>query len=563
MAATSETQETGAKDGLRSGAVSGFATGLFSIPEGMAYAQLAGVDPVFGLYSGMVATLVASLTTGTILMISTLTSAIALTVGSILEDSGLGGDALPGALFTITLLTGAVMLLMGLLKMGGLVDFVSNAVMTGFVMGASLLIIIGELGDFSGYEPEGANKLAEVWDWFANIGSWDGATTAVAVATVAVMLVLKSFRPTEKGAAVVALILMTIAVAIWNPDSVALVRDIAQIPNSLPTPVLPDLSVIPDVALGSVAVALVALVQGAGISTAYPNPGGRPASQNRDFIGEGLGNVAGAFFQSMPTGGSLSRTGISVSAGARSRWGGVLAAVWLGVLVLLFGNLAELVPLSVIAGLLFVIAGELILARVPSFVLVLRTSPMSVAAMLATFGTALFVPLQWTIFIGAAISLFAFLEERHKLSSSTGLERSDDGRWRETEIVTSLTSNDIAVVDYRGSGFFAEIPPLRRRVPGAADASGAVLILRIHEVQRINSTFETLIRGLSRELQATGNHLILEGVRPAVLATLDGTGTIEVVGVDNVIPAGDVLTGGLDEAWERAVFLARGERATW
>jgi anti-anti-sigma regulatory factor len=119
------------------------------------------------------------------------------------------------------------------------------------------------------------------------------------------------------------------------------------------------------------------------------------------------------------------------------------------------------------------------------------------------------------------------------------------------------------VVDYRGSGFFAEIPPLRRRVPGAADASGAVLILRIHEVQRINSTFETLIRGLSRELQATGNHLILEGVRPAVLATLDGTGTIEVVGVDNVIPAGDVLTGGLDEAWERAVFLARGERATW
>ncbi|HEU4895419.1 MAG TPA: SulP family inorganic anion transporter, partial [Acidimicrobiia bacterium] len=397
MAATRDIQETGARGGLRSGAVSGFATGLFSIPEGMAYAQLAGVDPVFGLYSGMVATLVASLTTGTILMISTLTSAIALTVGSILDESGLGGDALPGALFTITLLTGAVMLLMGLLKMGGLVDFVSNAVMTGFVMGASLLIVIGELGDFSGYDPEGANKLAEVWDWFANIGSWDGATTTVALATVALMLVLKGFRPTEKAAAVAALIVMTIVVAIWSPDSVALVRDIAEIPNSLPTPVLPDLSVIPDVALGSIAVALVALVQGAGISTAYPNPGGRPASQNRDFIGEGLGNVAGAFFQSMPTGGSLSRTGISVSAGAGSRWGGTFAAVWLGLLVLLFGNLAELVPLSVIAGLLFVIAGELILARVPSFVLVLRTSPMSVAAMLATFLTALFVPLQWTI----------------------------------------------------------------------------------------------------------------------------------------------------------------------
>jgi sulfate permease, SulP family len=556
MAATRDTQETGTKGGLRSGAVSGFATGLFSIPEGMAYAQLAGVDPVFGLYSGMVATLVASLTTGTILMISTLTSAIALTVGSILEDSGLGGDALPGALFTITLVTGAVMLLMGLLKMGGLVDFVSNAVMTGFVMGASLLIVIGELGDFSGYEPEGANKLAEVWDWFANIGSWDGATTTVALATVAVMLVLKGFRPTEKAAAVAALIVMTVVVAIWSPDSVALVRDIAEIPNSLPTPVLPDLSVIPDVALGSVAVALVALVQGAGISTAYPNPGGRSASQNRDFIGEGLGNAAGAFFQSMPTGGSLSRTGISVSAGARSRWGGIFAAVWLGLLVLLFGNLAELVPLSVIAGLLFVIAGELILARVPSFVLVLRTSPMSVAAMLATFVTALFVPLQWTIFIGAAISLFAFLEERHKVSSSVGLTRTEDGKWREVDVATHLSETDIVVIDYRGSGFFAEIPPLRRRIPGTGDAADAVLILRIHQVERINSTFETLIRNLADELRASGNHLILEGVRPEVMATLEITGTIDVIGPANVIPAGEVLTGGLDDAWERAVGLA-------
>jgi SulP family sulfate permease len=182
--------------------------------------------------------------------------------------------------------------------------------------------------------------------------------------------------------------------------------------------------------------------------------------------------------------------------------------------------------------------------------------------MLATFGTALFVPLQWTIFIGAAISLFAFLEERHKLSSSTGLERSDDGRWRVTEIVTSLTSNDIAVVDYRGSGFFAEIPPLRRRIPVAADAESAVLILRIHAVQRINSTFETLIRGLTSELRATGNHLILEGVRPEVMATLVQTGTIEIIGVENVIPAGDVLTGGLDAAWARAVFLAHGERAS-
>lgn len=145
-------------------AVAGFSTGLFSIPEGMAYAQLAGVNPVYGLYSGMVATIVAAMSTGTILMISTLTSAIALSTGSMLESAGLDASSDPSALFTITFLVGTYMFVMGLLRLGSLMSFVSNAVMTGFVAGASLLIIIGELGDFSGYDPVGANDFAEIID---------------------------------------------------------------------------------------------------------------------------------------------------------------------------------------------------------------------------------------------------------------------------------------------------------------------------------------------------------------------------------------------------------------
>ena len=120
------------KGGLGSDVVSGFATGLFSIPEGMAYAQIAGVNPVYGLYSGMVATLTAALTTGTILMISTLTSAIAIATASVIDSAGLD-DSNPSALFMITLLVGATMFILGILRLGSLVNYVSNAVMTGFV----------------------------------------------------------------------------------------------------------------------------------------------------------------------------------------------------------------------------------------------------------------------------------------------------------------------------------------------------------------------------------------------------------------------------------------------
>ena len=148
---------------FKNDAIAGFSTGLLSIPEGMAYAQLAGVNPIYGLYSGMVATFVVALSTGAILMISTLTSAIALSIARVLDVVGINANANPNAIFTITFLVGATMFVTGLLRLGKLVGFVSNAVMTGFVTGASLLIIIGELGDFSGYEPTRANDLAGSW----------------------------------------------------------------------------------------------------------------------------------------------------------------------------------------------------------------------------------------------------------------------------------------------------------------------------------------------------------------------------------------------------------------
>jgi SulP family sulfate permease len=389
--------------------VAGFATGLFSIPEGMAYAKLAGVNPVYGLYSGMIPTIVASLTTGSILMISTLTSAIALSTASVIQVTGIQSSQMPQALFTITLLVGAVMFVMGLLRLGSVVNYVSNAVMTGFVSGASLLIIIGQLGDFSGYDPSGANKLMKVVDWFANIGHWDPMTTAIGLITVALMIILKRLKLTEKPAPIITLILMTIVVKLFDISSIALVGNIAKIPNSLPMPILPSIELVPKLALGSLSVAMVALIQGAGISTAYLNPDGSRSSASRDFIGQGLGNMISSFFQSMGTGGSLSRTGVSVGAGATSRWGGIFAGLWLGLIVLLFGKLAELVPLSVIAGMLFVIGAELIAGRLPDARLVLASSWGSVAAGMVTFLSALFIPLQWTIFLGAGLSMIMYI----------------------------------------------------------------------------------------------------------------------------------------------------------
>ncbi len=532
--------------------ISGLATGLFSIPEGMAYAQLANVNPIYGLYSGIVATIVSSFSTGTVLMMSTLTSAIALATGSVLQNAGIQSSQLPQALFTITFLVGAIMFLLGLARLGSIVNFVSNAVMTGFVAGASLLIILGQEHHLTGYSPVGANELQKTINWLQNISQWDNTTVAVSIIVIIFMVILKRIRTLEKFAAIIVLFFATLIVNLLNIQT-ELVGSIATIPNGLPEFMLPNFSLIPQLALGSVSVALVALAQGAGISTAVPNPDGSKASQSRDFLGEGLGNLAGSFFQSMGTGGSLSRTGISVGAGANSRWGGVFAGVWLGLILLLFGSSAEKVPLAVIGGMLVVIGIELIMARVPSARLVFRTAAWGpIAAMALTFLSAFFIPLQYTIFLGALLSLLLYVGASSRKFNLQQAARLEDGGWEMKDAPQELASNQITVLVVQGLDFFAEVPALDDQMPPARGISGAVVVLVVRDIQQVTSTAIRWLERYSQNLKANGSVLMLADVNPAVLDTLQKSGAMDVIGAENVFPATTRVLASENQAWDAA-----------
>ena len=538
--------------GLAANIVSGLATGLFSIPEGMAYAQLAGVNPLYGLYSGIVATIVSSLSTGTILMMSTLTSAIALATGSVMQLAGIQNSQMPQALFTITFLVGVIMFVLGILRLGSIVNFVSNAVMTGFVAGASLLIILGQEHHLTGYAPTGTDQFQKTINWLQNVSQWDKTTVIVSIAVIIAMVLLKRVRPLEKFAAIIVLVLATIVVNVLKIPT-ELVSSIATIPNSLPSFMLPDFSLIPQLALGSVSVALVALAQGAGISTAVPNPDGSKASQSRDFLGEGLGNLAGSFFQSMATGGSLSRTGISVGAGANSRLGGVFAGLWLGLIVLLFGSYAEKVPLAVIGGMLTVIGVELIMARVPSARLVLRTKAWGpILAMVITLVSALFIPLQYTIFLGAGLSLLLYVVASSRKLDLQQAVRLDDGGWEMREAPKALTPGQATVFVVQGLDFFAEVPTLADKMPPARGVSNTVTILVIRDMHVITSTGIRWLERYAKELRENGSVLMLADVNPPVLEALKKSGALEIIGPENVFPATARVLAAENMSWDAA-----------
>ncbi len=283
---------------------------------------------------------------------------------------------------TLTLMVGVCMAVLGLLRAGSIMNFVSNAVMTGFTAGIALQIIAGSLKDATGYDPDSENTIGKIIDWAIHAGDWLAPTTAVAVLTVVVWALAHMALPIRHYAILIALVVATAVAAVIDPHT-ELVNDIAEIPNSLPRPVLPDLSAAPHLVVGALAVTFVALAQAAGISAAVPNPDGSRADASRDFLAQGVANLGGAVTQALPTGGSLSRTGVAVSAGSRTRLAGVIAGISMALIVLLLGNAVGLIPMAVIGGLMIIVGLEILIGRWPDIMLVWRTSPGPAAAMVS------------------------------------------------------------------------------------------------------------------------------------------------------------------------------------
>ena len=366
-------------------------------------------------------------------------------------------------------------------------NFVSNAVMTGFSTGIALQIIAGVLGDATGYKPQSGNTIGKFVDALAHIGLWQPTAVAVAAATVAVWAVFHFIKPLKSFAILLALVVVTAVVAIAHIE-VETVGDIASIANSPPPLTVPNFAVMPELLVGGVAVALVALAQAAGISAAVPNPDGSRSNMSSDFTAQGVGNLAGGFFGALPCGGSLSRTGVATSAGAQTRWAGIFAGIWLAVLVLVAGSAAELIPMPVIGGLILVIGLELVVGRLPDIKLVLRVAPISAIAMLITFAATTQLPLHTAILIGVITSLVLYCVKATQSAQLMALEQADDGDFRIVPVPEECPSNDVTVLHYAGVGLFAEVARIDEEWPKVEGSTNAVVVLSLRALPDVPSS---------------------------------------------------------------------------
>ena len=254
----------------------------------MAYTLLAGVPPVYGLYAVAAGTPAGALTLSSQRMPVVPTAALCLAAGGAL--AGLPAQQRAAGLFTLAVLTGVIMLAAGLLRAGGLVRFISNAVMVGLMAGISVTILLSQLGALTGFSSRYDNKLMKAEDLLLHLGDADPWTALIGFSTV-LLVVLLGLTRLKLFAMALTLVVMTVAVALFDLSSVAVVGDIAPIPRGLPLPRLPDFSLVPALLLPALSLVIIGLVQGSGISRTVPNADGSFGDTSRDFIGAGVANI--------------------------------------------------------------------------------------------------------------------------------------------------------------------------------------------------------------------------------------------------------------------------------
>jgi SulP family sulfate permease len=515
---------------LKADLSAGLTTALVAIPDGIASAILAGLNPIHGLYALMIGTPIAAILASSHFMYVANTGALAVATGSALGE--FSGETKVEALIVLVVLVGLIQIALGLLRLGGLVRFVANAVLIGFMTGIAVRIILSQLGELNGYHAEGGNAVLRTLDWIAHLHRSDPGSSAIGLGTLALVVLLNRTRAAQLAMAI-ALVVATLVVGLAGLDSVATLNDTALIPSGFPALALPQWSLVVAVFPAAAALAIIGLVQGAGVSKTIPNPDGSYPDISRDFSAKGAANIASGLFQGMPIGGAMSETAVSLKAGARSRWAGIFSGIFIILAVLLLADGIGYLAMPAIAALLVMAGIEAIKpARIGD---VWHSGWEPRVILLSTFVATLLLPVQEAVFMGVALSMLHFLYASSvdvRIISMTPLA---NGSFAEHPAPARLQPGQTVVLAAYGSLHFAAAATLEKKLP--AVAPGACVILRLRGLQRAGSTLVTVIEQYARTLQCGGATLMLAEVSPPLYAQLVKTGTVESCGAERVFLA--------------------------
>ena len=508
---------------LRADIVAGLPRAISSVPDGMAAAVLAGVNPVQGLYAGFAGPIAGGLSSHTRLMVITTTSAAALAAGSAL--AGVPPDQRPGAIALLVILAGAALVAAGLARLGRYTRFVSYSVMTGFLTGISVNIVCGQIASLTGAPAQGSFPLARAVDVLSHPSRINLASLLTGLGALAILALLARTRLAVVSS-LFALVIPTVVIVLVGAESVARVGDAGGIPAGVPLPHLPDFRLFSfSLVTGALAVAAIVLVQGAGVAEAAPNPGEARPNPDQDIIAQGVGNLASGLFRGIPVGGSVGQTALNVSVGARTRWAAIWSGIWLLVILVLFSGLVAKIAVPTLGAILiFAAIGSFQPREIAS---ILRTGRGSQIAVITTFAATLFLPVAAAVGIGVALSLLLQLNQEAMDLTVVELIPLEDGRFEERPSPPTLTSHHVTTLDVYGSLMYAGARTLQAHLPDPGGTQSPAVVLRLRRRTSLGATFIKVVGDYADRLAAVGGRLYLSGLDPSLSDRLRRTGHLD------------------------------------
>jgi SulP family sulfate permease len=511
----------------------GLTVGVMLIPQGMAYALIAGLPPIYGLYAALVPLVVYALfgtsrqlAVGPVAMVSLL---VAASVGPLA-----GGDPerYIALALMVSLMVGLFQFVLGVARFGFLVNFLSHPVLSGFTSAAALIIGLSQLKHLLGVDIPRSNYIHEILlDAYQRLGAVEPTTLALGLGSIALLIVLKRWKKALPGALVAVAVTTALVWALGlNQNGIAIV---GEVPRGLPGLFIPtfELDTLQSLIPATLAIALVGFMESIAVAKVYASRHRYEVDANQELIGLGLANVFGAFFQAYPTTGGFSRTAVNDQAGARTSLAGLFSALVIALTLLLLTPLFYYMPNAVLAAIVMVAVFGLI--DVDEARRLWRVDRKDFGLMMLTFGATLLLGIEEGILVGVVVSLIAII---HEISQPhTAIE----GRLPGTETYRNLSRNpealtraSVIVVRMDASLSFANASEFKDLVMelDIKDPELRAVVINMYPVNRIDSTGAHMLQEIIEDCRRNHVDVYLAGVKGPPRDMLERAGVIDLLG---------------------------------
>jgi SulP family sulfate permease len=536
--------------------MAGLTGALVALPQGVAFATIAGMPPQYGLYAGMVPAMVAALFGSSWHLVSGPTTAASIVLYSVLAAHAEPGSTHYVALaLTLTFLVGIIQIVMGLARLGSLVNFISHSVVTGFTAGAAILIATKQVKHFFGLEiPRGAS-FEQTWTiLFTHLSQVDMAIFGVALFTLLLGIAVKVWLPKQPYMIVAMLGGSVAAVALQAVTGTA-VPAVGALPSSLPPLSAPslDLTAIQEIASGVLAVTLLALTEAVSIARALAARSGQHVDGNQEFIGQGLSNLIGAFFSSYVATGSFNRSGVNYAAGAKTPVAAVLAGLFLLIVVLFVAPLAAYLPNAAMAGILFLVAWGLI--DFEEINNTLKHNRQESVILVSTFASTLFLSLEEAIILGVILSLGLYLSRTARPQVRVRSPDPHSNRRKFTDAAHALECPQLRFVRIDGSIYFGATSYLREAFSSqdlaAPDQKHVAIVAQgINFVDKEGAHF---LEEEAEKRRKAGGGLYFIRLKDTVYEQLDEHGVLKALGGKNMFDSKSEAIAALYERLDHGI----------